>query len=68
MGRFLYLTITRPDIAYSVHKLSQYMTKPIKPHLDAAYKVLQFIKGSPSQGIFLSAKLDFYLKALIDSD
>ena len=44
------------------------MTKPIKPHLDAAYKVLQFIKGSPSQGIFLSAKLDFYLKALIDSD
>ena len=62
VGSLLYPTITRPDITYSMHKLSQFMSKPIKPHLDATYKVLQYIKGSLGQGILLSSRSDLHLK------
>ena len=44
------------------------MSKPRKPHLDAAYKVLQYIKGYPGQGILLSSKSDFHLKANTNAD
>ena len=39
ISRLLFLTITRPNITYSIHRLSQFMSKSRKPHLKAAYRV-----------------------------
>ena len=33
IGKLLYLTLTRPDICYSLHKLRQFMRSPKIPHL-----------------------------------
>ena len=68
IGRLIYLTITRPDLAYAVQNLSQYMDQPRQPHLEAVHRVLRYIKGSLGQGIFFPSSTDFRLKAFCDAD
>lgn len=68
VGRLIYLTVTRPDIVYSVQILSQFMQQPRKPHLDAALRVLRFIKGTLGQGLFFPVGNNLELVAYCDSD
>lgn len=68
VGRLIYLTITRPDLVYAVHVLSQFMDKPRMPHLEAAHRVLRCIKQTPGQGILLPSMGTPELKAFCDAD
>eukprot|EP00253_Pinus_taeda_P006280 PITA_06280 len=43
VGSLIYLTTTRPDLAYSISVLSQFMAKPLESHWNAAKSVLRYI-------------------------
>ena len=68
VGRLIYLTITRPDLTYVVHVLSQFMQSPREEHLDATYRVVQYLKKGPGQGIVLKVENDLQLYCYSDSD
>jgi len=51
VGRLIYLTITRPDIMYSVYMLSRFMHVPHKLHIEVVLHVLRYLKGAPVQGL-----------------
>nr|GEW52369.1 ribonuclease H-like domain-containing protein [Tanacetum cinerariifolium] len=46
IGKLIYLTTTRPDIAYTVSFLNQFMHSPLKSHLKTALKVIMYLKSS----------------------
>ncbi|XP_071708042.1 uncharacterized mitochondrial protein AtMg00810-like [Rutidosis leptorrhynchoides] len=68
VGRLIYLTLTRPDISFVVHILSQYMHAPLQSHLNLAFRTLKYLKGSPGKGIHLVKGNNLDLYAYCDSD
>ena len=52
IGSCLYAAIqTRPDISFTVAKLSQFLTNPSPDHHSAAYRLLSYLSGTRTLGI-----------------
>ncbi|XP_071712546.1 uncharacterized mitochondrial protein AtMg00810-like [Rutidosis leptorrhynchoides] len=66
--KLIYLTITRPDICYSVQLLSQFMQTPTSIHHQVAKHLLRYLLQAPAQGILLASNSAVELKAFCDSD
>lgn len=68
VGSLIYLTITRPDIVYSVGVISQFMDQPCIGHLVAAKRVLRYVKGTINFGLMYKEKLPSELYGFVDAD
>nr|XP_033512826.1 uncharacterized mitochondrial protein AtMg00810-like isoform X1 [Nicotiana tomentosiformis] len=68
VGRLLYLTMTRRDIAFVVQVLSQHMHAPKQSHMEATVRVVKYIKGTAGLGLLMPAKGNKELVAYCDSD
>jgi hypothetical protein len=51
VGGLQYLTLTRPDIGFSVNKVCQYVHAPTTLHLVAVKRILQYVRGTIDMGL-----------------
>ncbi|XP_050232866.1 secreted RxLR effector protein 161-like [Mercurialis annua] len=68
VGSLMYLTATRPDLAFVVSLISRYMERPTELHQQAVKRVLRYIKGTTELGIFYKRGGEEKLVAYSDSD
>ena len=54
VGSLVYLIVTRPDISYAVHQVSQYLSAPRSTHYATVLRILRYLKGTFFHGIFYS--------------
>ena len=68
VGSLSYLTMTRPDIAYAVQVVSQFASDPHKNHLSSVHRLLRYIKGTLSRGLFYSSISPVSLRSYMDAN
>ncbi|KAJ9535141.1 hypothetical protein OSB04_un001781 [Centaurea solstitialis] len=68
VGSLVYLTVTRLDIAYVVHTVSQFMAGPCSDHYAAVVRILRYLKGTMFRGLHFSSKSSFVLHGFSNSD
>ncbi|RVW43554.1 Retrovirus-related Pol polyprotein from transposon RE1 [Vitis vinifera] len=51
VGRLMYLAHTRPDLAYALSVVSQYMHNPGEHHMNAVMCILRYLKNAPGKGM-----------------
>ena len=68
VGSLVYLTITRQDISYVVHQMSQYLSAPRSTHYVAVLHILRYLKGTLFHGLFYSAQSPLVPRAFSDAD
>ena len=51
VGKLIYLSHTRPDIAYAVSLVSQFMHNPSEEHMETVMRIIRYLKGTPGKGI-----------------
>lgn len=68
VGRLIYLSHTRLDIAYTICVVSQFMHSTKEEHLKAVNKILTYLKGTSGRGILYRKDTSLNLESYTDAD
>jgi hypothetical protein len=67
VGSLVYLDVTRPDISYSVHILSQFIFALTQIHYSHLLRVLRYLHGTISRCLLFSCSSSLQLRIYCDA-
>jgi hypothetical protein len=67
-GALQYLTFSRPDITYAVHKVCLHMQAMREPHLTSLKRIMCYLCGSIDYGLLLRSSPTSEFVGYIDAD
>jgi hypothetical protein len=68
VGALQYVTITRPEIAFAVHRLFLFMHTPTEKHWSIVKRILRYLKRIISHGLLLHTSSNLSLQVFSDAD
>nr|KYP73924.1 hypothetical protein KK1_006583 [Cajanus cajan] len=68
VGALQYITITHPNIAYTINKLYQFMHRPLEEHWKTTKRVLRYLKGTLDYGLHFKASQPLDIMGYSDSN
>uniref|UniRef100_A0A2N9IS94 Integrase catalytic domain-containing protein n=1 Tax=Fagus sylvatica TaxID=28930 RepID=A0A2N9IS94_FAGSY len=68
VGSLVYLIVTRPDMSYAVHQVSQFMSAPRSTHYAVVLRILRYLKGTLFHGLHFFAQSPLILRAYSDAN
>ncbi|GJU88848.1 putative RNA-directed DNA polymerase [Tanacetum coccineum] len=66
VGSLQYVTLSRPDIAFVVNKVCQYMHAPTENHWSAVKRILRYLHGTVEHGMLIRRSSGSTLQAFTD--
>jgi hypothetical protein len=68
VGALQYLTLTRPDLAFAVNKVCQYLHSPTTTHWTTVKRILRYVKGTSDFGLKITKSPIIVLSGFSDAD
>ncbi|XP_023883883.1 uncharacterized mitochondrial protein AtMg00810-like [Quercus suber] len=68
IGSLLYLTVSRPDIAFSVGVCARYQVASKESHLTIVKHIIRYVNGTPNYGSWYSKYSNACLASYLDAD
>ena len=68
VGSLMYLTATRPDVAFAASYVSIFMESPKDTHWKVGKRILRYIVGTTTHGLWCTSSANNILTGYTDSD